>query len=325
MKSSGKPGIPLLIDTDPGIDDALAIALACRSPEFDVVALTAAAGNKPIDITWPNAHRVLAILGRDDIPVGRGPAAPSTRPLPPDPFSHGADGLAGFTEQHPIDVTLPDQPPDAAELICEMAHRYPGELRIAALAPFTNLARAIDLEPDLAQLVHSVTAIGGIFGLTPGAYRRATGGNPMSEWNVFVDPEAADAVFRAGFDLTAVGLDVATDPRNDLSDEHRAGFAAHDNPIAKFTNAILAFLDGRAHASYCALIDMLAIAHLITPEHFATVPVHAAVEIDGTLTRGVVVVDHRENFAWTDLPVVNAVANLDFNKILTLFTTRLTT
>jgi purine nucleosidase/pyrimidine-specific ribonucleoside hydrolase len=300
---------PVLIDTDPGIDDAVALMLALRRPEIDVRAVTACSGNLRADYSAANALRVLDHVGRSDIPVAVGALAPLKRPYPKDPFSHGDDGL-GNTGLPPSSRT-----PDtrfAADLIVETAGQYPGDLTIIALGPLTNVALAITRSPALTRQVRALVLTGGAFGLTPYSALRATGDNPVSEWNIYVDPEAARLVFHSGFQITAVGLDFSCHPRINLSDEVQASLRRSDTPEARFLTGVLEFVKSRGFESYSAIIDALTVAIAVNPSLANTVQLKVDIETESPLTLGQTVVDRREHFRWDHLPTVNVVSEIDY-------------
>lgn len=309
--------IELLIDTDPGMDDALAILLALKSPAVNVRALTAVTGNLPASRTAQNVLKLLDLAVAPPKPVARGPEVPLGGDYPTDPFSHGADGLAG--SNLPASTRALDHR-SAAQLIVDTADACDGELVIAALGPLTNIAQALALDPELPRKVRSLTIIGGSFGLTPFAWSQATGDNPVSEWNIFVDPEAAALVFAAGFNLVTIGLDIATHPSINFrpSDLQRLRTAA--TPASALAMRVVEFVHSRGYQSYCSLIDSVAIAAIIDPSLISTVELRVGVECAGTLTRGMTVVERRNHHGRTDLPTIATVATLDFDGFLDLVT-----
>ncbi|HEX5466025.1 MAG TPA: nucleoside hydrolase [Candidatus Limnocylindrales bacterium] len=305
----------VLIDCDPGMDDALALILAFRSPELQVEAITAATGNLPADRTSANVRRVLDLLGAPDIAVAQGPLSPLVRPYPSDPFSHGADGLG--------DTGLPASPRrldphPAPNLIIDTIRAHPGEVTIIATAPLTNLALALQQAPDLVGKVERVVAIAGAFGFNEYAARYATGDNPVSEWNVYVDPDAARIVFRSGLPITAIGVDVWGRPDLNFSPAQLDALRAADTPTARFTLGLVAFVEGRHYGSYTVQIDAMAVAAVIDPTLFTTERLRVAVETTSPLTLGQTVVDRRVHHAWTDLPEIEAACDVDFRRYLDL-------
>jgi purine nucleosidase len=188
---------PLLLDVDTGVDDAIAIALATRLREHELVAVTTVAGNVPIEFATDNTLRVLAWLGAD-VPVYRGACEPLTRPLVTAREHHGHDGLGGW--QMPVaagDV----QTLSAPQAIIQTARQHQGNVTFVFVGPLTNLAIALILEPRLAEWVDRLVIMGGAF-FGPGNVTE------FAEFNVFVDPEAAAVVARSGIAATWIGLDV---------------------------------------------------------------------------------------------------------------------
>ncbi|MCW5852301.1 MAG: nucleoside hydrolase [Anaerolineae bacterium] len=219
-----------MIDTDPGIDDAVALLLALRSPELHVEAVTTVFGNHDIATTTDNALALLALAGRPDIPVGQGAARPLARPfLGHREEVHGARGLGGAPLPAPQSAPV-TQP--AHELIIDRARAHPGELTLVAIAPLTNLALALQAEPRLPQWVARVVLMGG-------AYTRPGNITPLAEANVYHDPEAAAQVFAAPWSVHALGLDVTLQATLEQADIAR--FGTRGTPVADFVAAALPF------------------------------------------------------------------------------------
>ena len=314
---------PVLIDCDPGMDDALALIVALKCAHLRVCAITSVSGNLPAARCYQNIHTILHLMrvpalgvpataGGPGLPTGQGAPQPLVRELAHDPFSHGADGL-GETDLRA--APLPATPAYAPSLLVEQARRQAQDddpLTVVALGPLTNLALALQMEPRLPQLIRRLIILGGAFGLQREAALNATGDNPVSEWNIYVDPEAARRVLHAGFDLVAVGLDVAThrDIRLTPADETR--LRAADLPEAQLACGMLDFVTGRGFPSYCVLIDSCAVAAAAHPDLIETVPLHCDVETTGELTRGQTVTDIRDNFRWHHLPQLHAARDADF-------------
>ncbi|HEY1495641.1 MAG TPA: nucleoside hydrolase, partial [Candidatus Solibacter sp.] len=187
----------VILDTDPGVDDALAILLALRSPELQVEAITPVAGNVPLEFTLPNALKLVEIAGRTDVPVAGGARHPLVRQLITASHVHGNNGLAGVEFPEPKIKPVAESAP---EMIRKIVKANPGEISIVAVGPLTNVALALRDDPDLAAKIKSIVIMGGSL----------SGGNvtPAAEFNLYVDPEAARIVFDAGVPLTMVGLDV---------------------------------------------------------------------------------------------------------------------
>ncbi|WP_223693860.1 nucleoside hydrolase [Leifsonia poae] len=310
----------VLIDTDPGMDDALAIALAFKSSALTVRAITAVTGNLPADRTAANALRVLDLLAAPAIPVARGPLMPSGGSYPSDPFSHGSDGLA--ESNLPTSERILDGR-GAAQLIVDTVAEHAGDITICALGPLTNIAEALAIDPELPSKVDRLIIIGGSFGETPYAWSQATGDNPVSEWNIFVDPEAAHLVFNAGFDLLAIGLDVATHPSINFTPGHLDALRASTTPEAALAVRVVEFVNGRGYQSYCSLIDSVAVAAAIDDSLVTTTTLRCDVATEDRLTRGMTVVDRRMHHQWTDLPEITVAADLDYGRFLDLVTREL--
>ncbi len=305
----------IVFDCDPGIDDAIAILFALHSPALKVEAITAVSGNLTADRTAANALKVLDLTGAGDIPVAHGLLKPLVRPYPRDPFFHGDDGLANTglpTSTRALD------PRFAPDVIVETVNRYPGNLTLVATGPLTNIALALMKDPSLAQKVNELIIIGGAFGFNKFAATNATGDNPASEWNIYVDPEAAKHVFHSGIKLTALGLDVATHERVALRPHDVERLKARGSKEAQFVLDVAAFVAGRGFLPYCALIDSMAVAAAIDRNAVKTRAIHCDVETQGELTLGMTVADLRDNFRWTHLPLIDAAYEADYDRFLDL-------
>jgi purine nucleosidase/pyrimidine-specific ribonucleoside hydrolase len=299
----------VIIDCDPGIDDALALILAIKSRKLQIEAITTMSGNLTADRCRKNVLKVLELLKVDSIPVGQGSLKPLVRDFPSDPFSHGADGLGNTDLPEPQSLASPYFAP---ELIVETVNRYPNELTLIVTGPLTNIALALMKDPDLPKKVRQIIIIGGAFGFNRSAALNATGDNPVSEWNIYVDPEAARLVFHSGVKLTAIGLDVATHSDINFRDSDIERLKASQNPEAKFVLDLVQFSAGRGFQSYTVLIDSTAIAAAINPDLIKVRQIHVDVETRGELTRGQTVADIRDNFRWTHLPAIDAAYDADF-------------
>lgn len=307
----------LIIDTDPGIDDAMALFAALASPELDVVGLTTVFGNVTVETATRNALTLLDISGRTDIPVARGTAAPLAMDyLGAIPHIHGEDGLgdggelAAPTGSH-VDMS-------AAEFLCKEA---PGAA-ILAIGPLTNLALALRLRPDLDTLVEQVVVMGGN-ALGPG---NAT---PAAEANMWNDPEAADVVFGARWPVTMVGLDVTHQvvlPGTGID-----AVTAPDTPTARLLGrAIPLYRDFLAKVSGLDgiyLHDPTAVAYLLDPGLFRTERWPLRVETQG-FSRGKTWpslgdTDDAAPPAWQGRPLVTVCVDVDAPRVLDLLTARL--
>ncbi len=267
----------IIIDTDPGVDDALALLFAMRSPELKIEAITAVAGNVPLELTLPNALRMVEIAGRRDIPVGAGARWPLVRKLVTATYVHGENGLDGAVFPEP---TTKPAPQPAAELIREVIRKYPGEVTLITIGPLTNVATALAADPELAGMVRGLVMMGGSL----------SGGNitPAAEFNVYVDPEAARMVFHAGIPLTMVGLDVTR--KTALTEDHLHRLEAGADAISRAAAEIARHILEQNHrAGFVAephMHDPLAVAGFIDPTLLETVECYVDIETSGELTAG---------------------------------------
>ena len=292
--------VPWLIDTDPGIDDALALLLAFASPEVSVEAVTSVAGNVPVDLTTANVHRILTIGAPGSrIRMARGAAAPLRGPLVTAADFHGDDGLGGISLIREADGQPRYPAPalaapgaggsiDGPDLILEMADRFPGQLVIVALGPLTNLAVALERGRRRLGQVARIVIMGGAIAV-PGNV------TPSAEFNFHVDPEAAAELFRSGLPLELVPLDATEQVRLRRAD--LAGTLARGRPavarfIDDFTGHLFALDDGRGGDGF-ALHDPLAVGVALDPSLVEFEPYHVDVEDQGRVTRGASVADRR--------------------------------
>lgn len=273
----------IIIDTDPGQDDALAILLALASPELDVVGITAVAGNVPLALTALNARKLVALADRTDVPVRAGAAAPLTRPLVTAEHVHGKTGLDGIDLPEP-DVRLADG--HGADWIADTVLAEPhGAITLVCLGPLTNAALALR-RPGVAERLDSIVLMGGGY---------FEGGNitPMAEFNIYVDPEAADEVLRASVCTTIAPLDVthkALIPRAFI--DRLAGLGTRTGEACA---AWLSFFERYDVEKYGSdggpLHDPCTIAWLLDPDMFTGRDCFVAVETGSELCRGTTVID----------------------------------
>jgi len=251
----------IIIDTDPGIDDAMAIFYALASPELEVVGLTTVFGNAHVETCTTNAIRILDIAGRADIPVARGAARPlAMNYRGPADYVHGVNGLA--------DVALAPASRsahhlDAAHFIIDQVMAAPGEITLIPIGPLTNIALAVLLQPDLPQYLAGMVIMGGN-AFVPG------NASPAAEANIINDPEAADLVFGADCPIVMCGLDVTE--QTIMSSEEIAGIGAIDNPRARLAAAILPYYRD-FHLSHGGpdgihVHDSTCVSYLLAPQHF---------------------------------------------------------
>ena len=267
----------VIIDTDPGVDDALALLLAMRSPELKIEAITPVAGNVPLDLTLPNALRMVEIAGRTDIPVAAGAKAPMVRRLVTAAYAHGENGLGGAVFPEP--TTKPVNEP-AAELIRQIIRKYPGEVTLITLGPLTNVAAAFAGDSDLASKVRGLVMMGGSL----------SGGNitPAAEFNIYVDPEAARIVFQSGIPITMVGLDVTR--KTALTEDHvkqlTAGKSAVSQAAAKIARNAIDHNRSQGFLIGPNMHDSLAVTAFLDPSILTFENYYVDVEVNGELTAG---------------------------------------
>jgi len=267
----------IIIDTDPGVDDALAIFLALSSPELMVEAITPVAGNVPLELTLPNALRLVEIAGRTDIPVAAGASRPLVRKLITAAYAHGENGLGGV--QFPEPKTKPVKE-TAPQLIQQIVRKSPGEISIIAIGPLTNLALAFRADPQLPRMVQSIVLMGG--SLSRGNV------TPSAEFNIYVDPEAAQAVFRSGAPVTMVGLDVTR--KAVLREEHiralETAGPAMSRAAGQITRATMTRIRKSSSTGGPVMHDSLAVATFLDPSIVTLRDYFVDVETAGEITAG---------------------------------------
>ncbi len=305
----------IILDCDPGMDDSMAIIMAAKSPAVDLLAVTAVNGNYPVDVTSTNARKIMELLDITDIPVARGMEKPIVRESPKDPFTHGVDGQA---ENFLPDPKLPLSEKHAVDLIIDLVKENPGEITLVATGPMSNVAMAITKAPEIKPLIKEIVAISGAFGLNKYAFLNATGDTPQSEWNVYVDPEAAKIVYESGIPLVALGLDVATYFDVNFTDDDIRLLDESDKKEAKFLRQAIRYNGNRGFDAYCTVIDCMAVAYAIDPTLVETMKVRVGVETKDGLTLGMTVVDRRHHFVWEQLPLIEIGCNADYGRFLKL-------
>ena len=284
---------PVVMDLDTGIDDALALLLAVRSPELDVVGVGTVTGNVDAATAATNSLRVLEVADAADIPVAIGTDRWLLEPDPGHTWVHGTDGM-GETAQ-PAPVSRPSAE-GAVEQLLRLSHAHAGELVVVAVAPLTNLALALRSDPGLADRLARIVIMGG--SARDGGNRETWG-----EANVACDPEAARIVFAADVPRTMVGLDVTMQVTFDAADLDR--LTGSTDPGARLAAQLLPYyLDayaGLLGERRCAVHDALAVAAAVDPTLLRCQPLPVDVETRGELTRGMTVVDLRARLpGWPD-------------------------
>ncbi|HJO98906.1 MAG: nucleoside hydrolase [Acidimicrobiales bacterium] len=278
MNSHTRPR--MILDCDPGVDDAIAIITAARWA--DLVGITTVAGNVSGAQTCANALRLRALLGLD-IPIHRGADGPMAGDLEDASHVHGADGLAG------VDLPEPDRHPDSSDAVEYLVETTRGEegLHLVPIGPLTNIALALRADPGLAHRVASITLMGG--GAGSGNVTAA------AEFNIYVDPEAADIVFRSGGPVDMIGLNLTNQVR--MGPAHATACREMGTPVGDFVTHLLDHLidihfqwEG---ADTSAMHDPSAILAVTHPHLITSEPRTVVVELDGTHTRGQTLVDER--------------------------------
>lgn len=300
----------IILDTDPGIDDAMALLLAVNHPEIELLGLTTIFGNLATTETTQNALDILDKFNMAKIPVAKGADQPIKKVINSyADFVHGKNGLGN--------VTIPTSQQNlshlsAAEFIVEQVLKYPHEVTIVAIAPLTNLALALQLEPKIAELTKQIIIMGGAIN---------TNGNvsPVAEANINNDPHAADLVLTAAWPVTLVGLDVTLKV---ILDEIFMKKIRSQGVNGEFLYDISRFYDDfyRTRDGYdgFACHDATALAYVTNPEYFTIKEGPVRVGVEG-LCEGMTILDSRMNYGsenyWTNKPKVKVCLDIDVDKL----------
>lgn len=289
----------IIIDTDPGHDDVLAILLLEKSGLFDIKAITTIAGNSTIQNTTNNARYVLDLI-KSTTPIYSGAEKPLKRELIRADV-HGEVGLAGAEITKEEELTK-----NASQKIIEIVRAYPKKVSIVTIGPETNIAEAFMRDPDLPSLVEKIVIMGGAINV-PGNKNR------VGEFNIFVDPEAADIVFKADVKKVLVPLDVCNDIFFTLDDFDRLKDSFLYDPIKNMMEHYIQGIESFEKATGAFMYDPLAAYYLINPEAYKTTPMDIQIEIKSDLTRGMTVADRRnygeKNY---NVDVVTSIDKEDF-------------
>ena len=307
----------IIIDTDPGQDDAVAILMALGSPqEIEILGITAVAGNVPLALTEKNARIVCELANRPDIRVFSGCDAPIARPLVTAEHVHGKTGLDGPTLPDPV---MPLQEQHAVDFIIDTFRNAPeGSISLCTLGPLTNVATALERAPDIAPKIKQIVMMGG-------AYFEVGNITPTAEFNIYVDPEAAKIVFGAGIPLVVMPLDVThkTLVTKERNDAFRALPGKVGIAVAEMTDFFERFDKEKYGSTGAPLHDPTGIGYLLNPDLFQGREINVEIETGSDLTLGMTVADW---WRVTDRPA-NAlfIKDIDDEGFFTLLTERLAT
>lgn len=307
----------IIIDTDPGIDDAMAIFFAFQAPEIEVLGLTTIFGNVHVDMATRNALTLCEIAGKN-IPVAKGMAMPWVGKE--SEYAHFVHGDNGFGN---VDIPLSNREADprpAAQFIIDTAKQYPGEVTLVAVGPLGNLALALRLEPELPKLLKRVVIMGGA-ALVPGNV------SPVAEANIWNDPYAAAIVFNAGWPLTMIGLDVTY--AVDYDQSYLSGLKEVNPKLGGIIEEISQFYVKFYSETYqlsdkpiCYFHDAMAIAQVVDPSLFEYTDGHIKVSTDPLCygqTSFAAASDPNKNELWSQEPVVSVAMKVDESRIRKMF------
>ena len=306
----------LIIDTDPGQDDAVAILLALASPEINLLGITTVAGNVPLALTQENARKICDLAGRTDMQVFAGLDRPLVRPLVTAEHVHGRTGLDG-----PVlpDPETPLQEQHAVDYIIDTLRREPaGSVTLAPIGPLSNIAMAMQRAPDIIPRIRQIILMGG-------AYFEVGNITPAAEFNIYVDPHAAQIVFASGVPITMMPLDVT---HKALTRTDRvAALRAIGNRTGVAVAEMLEFFERFDEAKYGSdggpLHDPCTVAWMIAPDIFNGRPCNVEIETASPLTMGMTVVDWWQVSSRPHNALV--IGDLDADRFFELITERLAT
>ncbi|QRM27562.1 nucleoside hydrolase [Microvirga sp. VF16] len=290
----------VVIDTDPGIDDAIGILLALSSPELSIAGITTVAGNIGIETTTRNAGRLLAFAGREDIPVFTGAAVPFSRPGPEPLNLHGEDGIGG------VNLPAPARDPEArpaVEWLADLLLREEaGTVDVLALGPLTNLAQLVLEKPDAAKRIGRIVAMGGA------VHERGNVG-PRSEFNLWADPEAAATVVESGLPLVLIPLDVTRRVR--ASRDFTDAMSKSGKPAAAMVASLIeSYFEAATHQESRPLHDPCVMLFALAPDLFRLEELRLSVDVGAAENAGALAIDENGSPVQVTLGV-DAPAALD--------------
>lgn len=332
MNGNNKNAKKVILDVDTGIDDALAILMAVRSPELEVIGITTVGGNTRIENVTRNTLQVLELAG-SDVPVARGLGEPISdqkliayihkdREIVDGDYIHGSDGLANLSGQLPQPSSSPVDT-HAVDFIIDNITSNPQEVTLITTAPLTNVAMAIEKEPRVTEMVREHIMMGGAFGLTQYSHGNVT---PVSEFNVWHDPLAADKVL-SSMPTIAVGLDITHDPSVELT-ENSLSYFSSQKEVESFVHSLISFYVKRGE-KVAYPHDPIAVALAVAPELFKWDYYPVEVETEGRL-RGETIVDRRPQLVERKeskkeiKKEIRVCHHIDGEKFMDLFIKRLT-
>lgn len=311
----------IIIDTDPGIDDAMAIFVALQSPEVQVIGITTIYGNVYTTLATRNALHLLEVAGRTDIPVAEGSHVTITKgtKLRIADFVHGVDGLGNQNFPPPKGKPIEQS---AAAFLVEQASLYPGKVTVVALGPLTNIALATQLDPAFAKNIGQIILLGGAFAVNGNV-------NPAAEANIFGDPDAADMVFTCGADILAMGINVTHQVV--LTDADRETLAMSNGKFAQYLCKILDVYFSYHHDAYSTkgvyLHDPAVLVAAVNPSLFTYMEGVVRVQTNG-ITRGLTILYNKQKrfgevTEWCDKPTVKVAVTVDAPTVVKLVMERL--
>ncbi|SDN15433.1 nucleoside hydrolase [Streptomyces wuyuanensis] len=277
--------VPIILDCDPGHDDAVAILLAAGDPAIDLLAITTVAGNQVLEKTTLNARRICTAAGITSVPIAAGCARPLVRELRVADDVHGQSGMDGPSFGEPTVGTVPEH---AVDLMYRLLTRHPEPVTLVPTAPLTNIALLLTRYPDAAAHIREIVLMGG----------STERGNrtPAAEFNMYVDPEAADIVFRSGLPVTMCGLNVSHQAL--VTPDVLARLEGLETDLGRICAELMTFFAATYRRLWGfpapPLHDPVAVARVVDPAIVDCVDASVAVELRGEYTRGATVVDlHR--------------------------------
>ncbi|MCZ2720633.1 nucleoside hydrolase [Marinomonas sp. 15G1-11] len=304
----------VIIDTDPGIDDAMAILFAFETEQLDVLGLTTTFGNVPVDLATKNAL-ILTELAGVDVPVAKGVAVPlEITPRPHADFVHGSDGFGNINWPDPKGKALEIS---AAQFIIDTVKAHPGEVTLIALGPLGNLATALEMAPEIADLVDEVILMGG-------AAIEYGNVSPVAEANIINDPHAADKVFTASWQVTMIGLDVTHQVllENSLLERIKESRPEHGDFLHQASQYYIQFYRDRLNVEGCFFHDASTIAYAMEPDIFGIELGAIRVACEGIAIGQTIFAPEGMSFPephWDGVPMTQVCMEVDSQRLLNLF------